>query len=354
MKDRLCFVISMMSQGGAEKIMSFLVNEFSKKYDVYLIIMCKGEIFYEVSKDVNIIELDLCKNSVNLIDSIKNNFIRYKTLRNKIKTISPSIIISFLTQTNILSIFVARSLNIPVIIAERSVSKAEKSKIWQFLRKYTYKKADALVVLTKQEMKNYDYVKKLYQIYNPILIKKSKNIKRENIILAVGRLHPVKQFDKLIQNFAKINTDYKLFIVGGDGGEKVKLKKIINELKLKDRVFLIGKVKNIEEFYLKSKIFVLSSKFEAFPNVILEAMGYACAVVSFDCPYGPAEIIENGKNGILVENQNWERLNSEILKLTKDDNLRNYLSTNAIEVIERFSFENFIKEWEDVIENVKD
>ena len=167
------------------------------------------------------------------------------------------------------------------------------------------------------------------------------------MVLGVGRLEEQKNFKLLIKVFSQIQTDWKLFIAG-DGTQKEELEKMIK----KDNIKLIGIRKDIFDFYKKASIFVLSSKKEGFPNALIEAMACGCACVAFDCPYGPSEIIENYKNGILVENQNEEKLKEAIELLIKDENLRKKLAKEAVKVKEKYSIEKIADGWENAIEEV--
>lgn len=350
---KIAFVISSLSNGGAEKVISLLMNYFIENNEVYLILLCKKKIIYDIDNDVNLIELNTCKKSNNIIDGIKNNISRYKEIKNQIIEIKPNIIISFLTQTNILSILVANSLNIPIIASERSIYASEKSKIWKLLRKYIYKKANCIVTQTSADLKNYTFLDNIQNIYNPLSynINNTLIVNREKIVLAVGRLHKVKQFDILIKVFSQIGTDYQLVILG-EGNERKNLEKIIKEKNLGKRVFLKGQIKNVYDYYQKSRIFILTSKHEGFPNALLEAMNNGCACISFDCPYGPREIITDKKDGILVKNQDQKELKQVIEILINDENYQQKLSINAIANSKRFDYENIMYEWKNLINKV--
>ena len=150
----------------------------------------------------------------------------------------------------------------------------------------------------------------------------------------------------------KLKKDDWELLIAGEGSEKKNLKNLIKNLNSQKNIKLIGKRKDIFNFYSKASIFVLSSKKEGFPNVLIEAMSMGCAVVSFDCPYGPSEIIEDGVNGILVENQNIEKLKETIENLINNKSLRDKLSKEAIKVREKYSIDKISKEWEDVINKV--
>jgi glycosyltransferase involved in cell wall biosynthesis len=148
-------------------------------------------------------------------------------------------------------------------------------------------------------------------------------------------------------------SDYKLLIVG-EGSERKKFESLINRLNLNSKIFLEGRKTNVFEYYNRAKIFVLTSKHEFFSNVILETMSYGCAVVSFDCPYGPGEIIENEKNGILVENQNIDELAKNLQRLIDNKKLRDKLSKEAIKVREKYDIKKIANEWDKLIKEVID
>ena len=223
--------------------------------------------------------------------------------------------------------------------------------MWRFLRNTLYPLGSKLVLLTEDDAKNYNFVQNKVVIPNFINIQeKNSNLRKENTILAVGRLHPVKQFDKLIDLYLQIDTDYKLYIVG-EGNERQKLEQKIKNLNLENKVFLVGQVKNIYDYYKKAKIFVLTSKHEAFPNVILEAMYFGCVVVSLDCPYGPRAIIENEKSGFLVQND--EEFIEKLKFILKNEKEQLKISKNAIDRSNGFTHNKIIKKWEELIENIK-
>ena len=345
---KLLFIISSLSNGGAEKILTLLANHFSHNNDVYIITLSKNKPFYKLEKKVTLIQLNLYQTSTSVYEALTNNIKRVITLRKTIKSIQPDIIISFLTQTNIISIIATTFMNIPIIIAEHSIYNTENNNgFWRLLRKGIYPFANTLILLTKYDAENYNFVANKAVIPNFISIEEANNnLKKENIILAVGRLHPVKQFDKLIIMYSKIDTNYKLLIVG-EGKERKKLEILIKTLGLEDRVSLEGQRKNIYEYYKKAKIFVLTSKHEAFPNVLLEAMYFGCSIVSFDCDYGPRAIIENKKNGFLVNSE--DEFIDSINMFISNQLLLNKVSYYAKERTNDFEKEKIIQKWKNII-----
>jgi GalNAc-alpha-(1->4)-GalNAc-alpha-(1->3)-diNAcBac-PP-undecaprenol alpha-1,4-N-acetyl-D-galactosaminyltransferase len=347
---KITFIISSLSSGGAERVLSNLANKLSIKHNINIIIFSNNNTFYYLDGNINLIKLDLLKNSKSKFESIKNTIKRIIILRKTLKNIDSDINISFMTHTNILSVIASKLNNQKVIIAERIVYNFYQSKVLNLLRILIYPKANYLVTQTLDDKKNYNFMKNVEVIYNPLQLPELKK-KRENIILAVGRLDKQKGFSKLIDIFSKINSNGWKLCIAGDGVEKNSLQEQIKRLKL-NNIELIGKRKDIFDWYAKASIFILSSQKEGFPNVLLEAMGSGCACISFDCPSGPGEIIDNEINGILVENQNLEQLSFQIQRLLDDEKLRDRLSKEALKVREKYDIELIANQWEEIIKKV--
>jgi len=353
-RKKILFIISSLSSGGAERVISILANKFVENREVVIVTMAKSDSFYPLDKNIKHIKLGLLKDSSNIFQSFNNSIKRIKALAKIFQDEKPDIIISFMTHTNILSIVAAKLVGKKIIISERIAYDHYESKALNIIRRFIYPLSDAFVTQTYADMKNYDFLKKAYVIYNPIEIQNcNTNTKKQNIILGVGRLDKQKGFDVLIKAFNEMKVNDWRLVIAGEGDERNNLKKMIKNLQATN-IELVGKKKDIFKWYEKSSIFVLSSKKEGFPNVLIEAMSMGCAVVSFDCPYGPAEIIEDGINGILVENQNKEKLKEAIKKLIDDKNLRNKLSKEAVKVQEKYALDKITKEWEKVIGEVVD
>ncbi len=349
---KILFVISSLSSGGAERVMSILANEFAKSNEVTIVTLSKSESFYNLDRSIKHIKLDLLKSSNNILETIINSLNRLRVLVKVFKRENPDVVISFMTHTNILATIAAKISNKKIIISERIAYDYYGSKILNTFRKFIYPLSDAFITQTQADLKNYIFLKNSYVIYNPIEIKNfDTNIKKENIVLGVGRLDKQKGFDLLIRAFCKIKDSNWKLVIAGEGDERDRLERLIKELKATN-IELIGRTKEIFKWYKKASIFALSSNKEGFPNVLIEAMTFGCAVVSFDCPYGPGEIIQNGVNGLLIENQNEESLKEAIELLIKDKELREKLSLEAIKAKERYSIEKIANEWHRVIEGV--
>ena len=350
---QIVFIISSLGSGGAERVLVNIANELvNRGYEIVIATFSNEGSFYLLDKRIVHKKLDLMQKSSNILESLINSIKRIIKLKKFLKKENPDVVVSFMTHTNILSIIAAKLNKQKIIISERIAYDFYGKKV-NLIKRIIYPLSDYLILQTQGDLNNYHFVKKKKVIYNPLFIKNYKDflIDKDKYILAVGRLDKQKGFDILIETYAKIDMDWKLFIVG-EGEERENLQNLIKKLNLKEKVILLGRKKDIFEWYKKASIFVLSSKREGFPNVLIEAMAFKCAVVSFDCPYGPGEIIENYKNGLLVKNQDSKELQNAIELLIKNEELRNYLGANAIKVREKYNIQKIVDEWEKIIKEI--
>ena len=348
---KILFIITSLGSGGAERVMSLLANKFSEKNEVIIITLSADRIFYKLDAKINIKQLSLYSPTSSMFDKLTNNFKRIKQIQKEIKTINPDIVISFMTQTNILSIISSKLLKKPIIISERINYDFLKSKVWKFLRKIIYRFSDGLIVQSNYDKQKYQFVNNVKVIFNPLQIKNIKN-ERKNIILAVGRLDYQKGFDRLIKIYSRLRTDWPLIIVG-EGNERKNLINLIKELNLENKVFLVGRKQNIEEYYSKAKIFTLSSRMEGFPNVLAEAMAYGCACISFDCLTGPSDIIKNNQNGFLIEDNNENEYLEKLQILIDNQEIREKFSKNGKNIISKLDIKKIANEWMNFIKEIR-
>lgn len=376
-KKKLAILTYSLGSGGAEKVVSNLLLELQDKYEIVLFLM-NNTIFYDIPNNVKVEYVD---NSIGEEKSYLK-FIKLFTLSKKFAKLSKKYEIdcslSFMNRPNfinILSKYFGNSSKI--IISERTTPTMQHSRgiqgyINKLLIKFLYKKADLVTANsignTKDLINNFG-IKNVVTINNSFnfetIIKNSKeNIELLNdkpVFVTVGRLDEGKNHQLLIESF--VNIDAYLYIIG-DGNLKVFLDDKIKKLNLEDRVFLIGLDKNPHKYIVKSDAFIFSSKFEGFPNVLVEAQICNKPIISFDCQSGPREILESN---LIYKNSFYEVFDSGILVLNNEvkyfkeavkyflKNMNDFKSIdNKQKLMEKYDKKRITFDWIDNIEKLFD
>ncbi|AFZ00159.1 glycosyltransferase family 4 protein [Calothrix sp. PCC 6303] len=369
----ITFITPSLSSGGAERAIILLSEGFiNKGYEVSLIsISSDKSYFYNLPDKINVRALDIAKNSSTFIERIFNNIYRLWVVRKTVAEINPDIVISILDTTNILTLLALVNTKYPVFVSEQNNPDVATESIWKYLRRLTYPLANQVVSTSKGVDEYFYWLPKKQRaiIYNPLAINidtscDNTNIfseipgldKNKKLIVAMGRLTEQKGFDILLDAFHKIAgiyPDWQLLILG-EGELRLELESRRDYLGLNDKVVFPGRLHNPFPILKCADIFVLSSRYEGFGNVIIEAMACGLPVISTDCPSGPREIIRDGIDGILVENENISSLSTAIARLISDPQERQRLSKNASEGIERFELKKIVQSWEKLVDKTVD
>lgn len=353
---RLAFVISSLGAGGAEKVLSLMSHYFAQKgISLTLISLGDSKSFYPLPTQAKIIAPGECRPSKGVIDSLFQNLRRIQKLRQALRSAKPDLILSFMTETNILSIIAAKSLGIPVIASEHTNYLWQPSRLWNRLRHLLYPLASATTLLTQKDKENhYGFLPQAKILPNPFDFPPLSLAPKEKIILGVGRLIKDKGFDRLIRAFSQVSMgDYQL-LIAGEGEERAHLEELIQSLRMEEKVHLLGSQKEIYPLYERASIFVLPSSMEGLSNALIEAMSMGCAVISFDCPYGPSEVITPQENGLLVPLHDEVALQEAMERLIQEEPLRQKLSQNAPKVRERFAMDKVMPQWEELMRSILD
>jgi len=308
-KKKLSILIYSLSSGGAERVVSILLNELKNEFNITLFLMNKT-IFHEIPKEINIIYLENSnpfENGIKKLLKLPLLAFKYKKICKNLKI---DVSLSFMNRPNYINtlskLFGNRS---KVLISERAMPSLQhkygiQGKINRVLIKYLYNISDKIIANSlgnsKDLIKNFSIKKeKLVTIYNPIEIERIKNSSKEKLkfnfdrftFVTIGRLDIGKNHKFMIEAFSKIENKKTQLLIIGDGELKNKLETEIKNLNLEDRVFLLGRQKNPYKYLLKSDCFLFSSKHEGFPNVLLEALACELPIISSDCKSGPREIL---------------------------------------------------------------
>ena len=368
---RVTLVISSLSRGGAERVLTGMANYWAEKgWTVSLLTLEDASVApaYPLDGRVTRRGLGLLRPSRGLLDSILANLRRVRALRRAIAAASPEVVISFMDTTNVLALLACRGMGIPVIFSERTNPQMEIPRWpWRILQGWVYPKSYKIVVQTRAALDLYSPAirKNCTNIPNPVPRPESFSALPDDsptdhpeprVLVAMGRLHPVKGFDLLLHAWGRIaprHPQWRLEI-WGEGPERDHLAALINSLGLSGRVSLPGVTDDAYGVFARSGIFVLSSRFEGFPNVLCEAMACGVPAVSFDCPNGPGEIIRHGHDGLLVPPGDADGLAEAIAGLIEDPEKRRRLGRHATEVSERFGLEKVMGQWEALLASIKE
>lgn len=358
MKTIVIFYNSMAGSGGIERVISNLMFAWKESY--HIILLTKDDSnnsFYKIPDEVKRLSIEepLNLDMKDRKQRIKEVFDNTWRTHKKIKRILANIKFDYIytaTPLNSLEVYLANKAYEEKMVISEHASAYAVNGIYQRIKKYVYPKAYCISVPNRMDVDVYKSWG-CRAVYIPHLIPKDKSIEPNKldtkIMLNVGRLTSDKRQAELIRCWSAISDrkGWKLWIVG-DGEEKDNLRKEISDLHLSD-VKLIPATKEIDKIYKQASAFVFTSRMEGFGMVLLEAMQYGIPCVSFDCPSGPRDIIKDGVNGYLVENDNWKCMKNtinETINLRQDDRIE--MGKNAYNTIKSWNNEIIIERWNKV------
>lgn len=362
---------SLYIPGGMERVLTVKANYFADAldYEVYIILTDEKDKkpYYELSPKINLIHLDVNFNELwnqplhqKLLIYLRKQREYKKKLTACLMSLRPNITVSMLRrEINFINSIKDGSIKIGEIhinresfreMDERGKNPIKRliSKFWMWQLVRQLKKLSSFVLLTHEDAEKWTELSNISVIHNPIPFFPDKISTTENKeVIAVGRYVYQKGFDILIDSWshvAKRHPSWKLRIYGE--GERNALQAQIDKLELTESCILEHAVPNIIDKYCESSIFVLSSRYEGFGMVIVEAMSCGVPSISFTCPSGPRDIIDDGVDGLLVDNGNVEQLAEKISVLISDNELRKEMGKHARINVERFKIENIGKQWD--------
>lgn len=282
---------------------------------------------------------------------LRTAYWRVAALRELLKEMEPDVVVSFLGQTNILTIAAASDLQARLVVSERNDPiRQELAKPWQSLRPILYPLADIVTANSHgalEEMQRYCSAAKLAYLPNPVVVPNRNNARRTNAILFLARLVHQKGPDLLIDAFAEFvreNPKWRLQIAG-DGPMRRELTERVHDYGIQNNVIFHGMVKDPIPLLLRSRIFVLPSRFEGTPNSLLEAMSSRLACIVTDASPGPLKLVEHGLSGLVVPNEDASGLAAAMQLLARDAKLRGTLVRGAWERVKEFQLENVVEDW---------
>lgn len=348
-------VTSSLQCGGAERVLADMANYWAERGVAITYATWAGpdlKDFYRLDTRVRRVWLDLPKSGSSPQRGLFANIARARKLRRLIVEARPDAVLSFIHTSNVLTILASLGTRSRVVVSERMQPAVDPtlSTAWKVLRKMFYRKADAVVAQSREAAQwiREHCGRSAVVIPNAVRALPPPDNARELLVLAIGRLTHQKGFDLLLRAFAKLAAplrDWKLVIIG-EGPERANLLQLRDGLNLGGRVEFEGPVADIERFMARAGLVVQPSRYEGFPNVVLESMGMGAAVIAANCPSGPADLIEDSVNGRLVPVEDVEALQHAMEELMSQPELRARLGREASKVRERFRQDRIMAQWE--------
>lgn len=357
-----------MGGGGAERVTSALANYWvTMGWRVtVLTIASENSDFYMLDSRIQRISLNMDANSSSFVSALQNNIRRLRALRSVLKSVQPNVALGMMSTSNVLLALASRGLPIRSIGSERiHPPTLPLGRVWEILRRWSYRGLYAVVAQTRVSadwVSRHTRARHVEAIPNPVIYpleqhepEVSPEVVRDRmacqrLLLAVGRLEPQKGFDRLLDAFmhaAMTRGEWGLVVLG-EGGQRSELEDQVRRLGLENRVSFPGVVGNVAKWYEMADLYVLSSRFEGFPNTLVEAMAHGLPVIAIDCETGPRDIVRDGHDGVLVPGEYPERLREALETLMDSESERENLGRNASAIRERFSLASVARRWEEL------
>lgn len=354
---RITIIVSALGAGGTEHVVSLVASHWARLGCAVTVITLEApasEPYYKFDPRVAIERLDVPTEKATKLRAAWLVARRLYRLRSTITRSRPDFVLSFLTRTNVLALVATRGLGLPVIVSERNNPAVQPfGPLWKWLQLRLYPRAFALVTMTKGALDYFSPEVRRHGrvIPNAINLPAGWENRRGNKMLtAVGRLTRQKGFDLLLEAFARIadtHPDWKL-VIWGEGEARTELEAQRDALGLRDRVEMPGLTAKPGLWLETADAFVLSSRYEGWGIVLLEAMAAGLPVVSFACDWGPTDMIADGEDGILVPNGDIAALADALSNLMADEALRARLAANAEANVRRYDAAHILSQWDAV------
>lgn len=354
--------ISSLSSGGAERALVELAAYLAKLQWHVLIATFEADPnavdFYTVPQLVRRCRLDSPPPQAGPLGKTRANGRRVRALRQLLRAEKPDVVLSFMETTNVLCLLATFGLGVPAVVAERidpAMHLASVPLPWRLMRRLLYRRAAAVTVQTEAAAVwlRHECKTTVHVVPNSLRALPRAVRPRDDLVLAVGRLDYQKGHDVLLRAFALVSQAFPQWrlAIAGDGPQREALRALADSLDIADQVDWIGVTKEVEVWYARASVVAMASRYEGFPNVLLEAMGMGAAVVATDCRSGPAEIIVPQKNGMLIPVDDVPALSDALRRLMSDAELRQRLGTAALNVRHTFDAERVHGQWRALLES---
>ncbi|MET0363576.1 MAG: glycosyltransferase family 4 protein [Sphingobium sp.] len=361
---RVTFVLPALGAGGSEHVVSMLANRLTQSgvpVSIFTFEAPGTPSYYPLVPGVLLRQLGLPPGTSRGVGRYFDSASRILRLNAALRQDRPALVISFLTRTNVLSVLAATGLGIPVIVSERNNPELQDpGKVWNALRRLTYARAHGLITMTRGALEHFPPSMRRRGWVIPNMadwhIMRDGHSDGPKVFTAVGRLVAQKGFDMLIDAFATVAGRHPDWIlrIWGEGPDRAALERQIARRGMTARIELPGVSDSPGSWIGSADAFVLSSRFEGWGLVLGEAMAAGLPAVSFNCHWGPAEMIDHDESGLLVPSDDVPALAAAMARLMGDADLRTRLGEAATLSMQRFRPERILDKWRAVIDDVLD
>lgn len=361
---KILFHLNCLEQGGAERVVSNLANQFSKEgYDIVVATEWQGENEFALEEKVQRIHVGLREQDEKK-NKISKVLLRLKYLRDCIKKENPDIVIAFAHKANYRALMATVGMKVPVMISIRTDPVGHYDSFFDKIRiPLLFPRAAGCVFQTEGQREFFpEYLQKKSRIILNPVNDKYLNVPapetREKVVVQSGRLVDFKNQPMLLKAFLKVHEkhpDYQLKIYGGDSfdGTKEILESIIEKNHAGDYIHLMGASDELEQVLPKAEVYAFSSDWEGLPNALLEAMVLGMPIVATDCPCGgPRTVMTHEEDGLLIPIKDPQAMEDGINRLIEDRGLAERLGQNARKLSEKVNSYSVYTQWRSYIEEI--
>lgn len=359
---KILFLVSSLNTGGAERVATTLSNAWAQRGDDVTLLATyprPGKSAYALDAQVNLVWM--ADHIGKASDPLSVTFNKLRALRRMLREDSPDVVVSFLTNVNVMALLARWGLDVPIIVCERTNPAAATNSglLLKQLRRYTYPQADIVTVQADASVAPFKAmvpgIRRLEVVPNPLPpalfdeLPAAPKPRDRKCLMAMGRLVSTKRFNVLIELFSLLAPAYPEWdlVIWGDGPLREAMVEQVASLELTERVSLPGNTDTPWEALAKADAFALTSAVEGFPNVLLEAMALGVPCIAVDCPSGPAEMTRQGEDALLIPLDDTAAFRQGLERLMQDPELRRELGARGAQSVrERYSLAQVLKRWD--------
>lgn len=351
----ICIICSRLDlPGGIERAVVNTANLLQENGNTVTLLIADvvSTSFYPLNAEIKMVQAPLhfgITNTGNIVTRKLHFFRHISALAKIFKTIKPDAIVGTEYSFSIAACMVAKRTGIAVFAWEHHhFHWLKKSRFWNFLFKKYYQRLNAVICLNETEQKLFNEAGCNAAVIPNFISRQNRASLTSKTILSIGWLIKRKGFDlvpAIAEKVFAIHPGWRWIIIGA-GEEEKAIKSELQKRNLSQQVIIVSPTSpDIENYYLDSSLYVMTSRFECFPMVLLEAMAHGLPAISFDCPTGPSFIISDNVDGLLVNEGDVDEMAKAILNLVEDENKRLEFGAKAFKNVNRFSPDKVHELW---------